>query len=710
MSSKVKGIAEIELKSDRFTGPAQKAKSSLTQLGTQGKQSIEKIATGADRAKQSMSSMSQSATSSMQQVGRAATQAGTQVTQSAGRGVSALNTLGVSGTRAGQQITTGMTQAATATRQMTAATNQAGVSMGVMTLGVAALGTSIGTTFTGMSNLNKAHLKQNKAIQKVAKVTVGLARANDLLSSTQLAVQRFTISVAKFEDAGLQSTDAYTIAKANLTLQLQKLKTAQDDYQVKLADIRLAEDDSLQIADDLQDTYINMTISISNTVLMSAFLAKTLVPNLSRAWIVNKFHILANSKAMLFFRGTIIKSIFNVKQFRIALIGATFGLRGLATGVRAFMLALGPLGIAMIAIGVLWELWETNAFGFRDALQEVWTWLKKILPILALLETLVLSVFPPAEEAIDETGQAAKETAGEFENLEQTTEDLAAEMEAGLIPDLDTLEDGFAGVTAGAGKAGKALDEFKKKRESLSQKVSEDQSESFADTLFGLNGIFSQTGRLLGGFRGQPLTVTIPGTRKAIALAMEKFGITREAAEILTKRTIEARSRVLTGRGVGRRPVGLTSGGRISIAVNTIIQSAGRASGLARAILNSQRGTQRGTITRDAQNAVRQANAIIDKIESAGLTIPSSITVRNPRGRTVRAPVTISIIFGLLAQAEVILAERRRLFDIKVSNFVVSANLGEAVVRQMLTTDAGERDLTNITAFQDRIKLEANLV
>lgn len=794
-SGKIKGIAEIELKSDRFTGPANKAKDALVQLGTkgkreiekigpaadrtksklttlgnQGKQSIEKISQGADRAKQSMSTMASSASTSMGQVGRSATLAGSQVTQSGVRGTVAYNQLGIAGQRAGSQISTGMVQAATSTRQMTAATAQASVGMGVMTLGVAALGTSIGTTFTGMSNLNKAHLKQNKSIQKVAKVTVGLARANDLLSSTQLAVQRFTLSVSKMEELGLQSTDAYTIGKANLTLQLQKLKTAQDDYAVKLRDIKLAEDDALQVADDLQDTYINMTISIANTVLMSAFLAKTLVPNLSKAWIINKAHILANTRAMVFFRGTIIKSIFNLKMFKISMIGATFGFRGLTIGVRAFMLALGPLGIAMIAIGALWTLWETNAFGFRDALQEVWTWLKRILPILAILETLVLSVFPPTTEAIDETGEAAKGTAGEIEGLTDTVGDLDVNLKAGLIPDLQTIADGFSDVETGANKAGNALDEFKKKRESLSRQVSGETSGSFADQLFGLNGIFSQTGKQLAGFRFT--TIDRIGREAALKAAQLLFpNATNAELQQLVSGKINIGSRILTkakpgpiGGGIGQavldfikrsggnvantftggnfanlgfksgKPGGLGTFNVISVKTananrNRLAQGGTRVPGIpidqpdavvggfgARGARKEHLGNLQaarrfknqlitgffGTGAIGNREQAASAAAITSLFAEAGVALPSI-------GRGF-GPNDVIRGMKLLEEIKAIVAEQRRQFDIKVNNFVVSANLGETTVRQMLKTDAGEKDLHNITAFQDRIKLEANLV
>ena len=598
MSAKIKGIAEIELKSDRFTQPAAKAKTALTelgtkgktalqdigkgadkakgsltqlgtkgkqsiekigqgadrakgplsQLGTQGKQSIEKITTGADRAKQSMSTMASSASTSMGQVGRSATLAGSQVTQSAARGSAAYNQLGISGQRAGSQISTGMVQAAASTTQMTAATQQANVSMGVMTLGIAALGTSIGTTFTGMSNLNKAHLKQDKAIQKVAKVTVGLARANDLLSSTQLAVERFTLSIASMEAKGLQATDAYTISKKNLALQLQKLGTAQDDYAVKLADIQIAENDALQVADDLQDTYINMTISISNTALMSAFLAKTMMPNLTIALIKVRIGLILARFQFRDLSRQILFTIFNLNKFKIAMIGATLSLRGMAIGVRSFMLALGPLGIAMIAIGAAFAIWETNAFGVRDAIKELWNWLKVIMPVLGALELLIKNVFPPAEEAVSEFGEAADESATKLEEFGETALVTGSDLRTGLIPNLSNLKDGFDDVTIGATAAGKAVDEFKKKQESFSKlRVFADLSKQEQDAvLFGRDGVFIRTGRNLVGFRGDPFAITRQGTESAIKNAMQKLGVSRAIAIELTKTTQWVRSRVLS--------------------------------------------------------------------------------------------------------------------------------------------------------------------
>ena len=63
-------------------------------------------------------------------------------------------------------------------------------------------------------------------------------------------------------------------------------------------------------------------------------------------------------------------------------------------------------------------------------------------------------------------------------------------------------------------------------------------------------------------------------------------------------------------------------------------------------------------------------------------------------------------IAGLYAAAKDILAERERV----IANYIVSTGLSRTDVTTMTKTSGGLSDLGNITAFQDRIKLEANQV
>ena len=710
-----------------------------------------------------MSSMASSASTSMGQVGRSATLAGSQVTQSAARGSAAYNQLGVSGQRAGSQISTGMVQAASATTQMTAATQQASVSMGVMTLGVAALGTSIGTTFTGMSNINKAHLKQNKSIQKVEKVTVGLARANDLLSSTQLAVERFTLSIAKAQRDGTTGTDAYAIAVKNLALQNQKLVTAQQDYAVKLKDIQLAQDDALQVADDLQDTYINMTISISNTALMSAFLIKTMVPNLTIALIKVRIGLILARFQFRDLTRQILFTIFNLNKFKIAMIGATFSLRGLSIGIRAFMLALGPIGIAMIAIGAAFVIWETNAFGVQQAIAELWNWLKKILPVLQVLELLVQSVFPPAEESIEEMGDATEKTDLQLGGLTQTAEELGTELGTGLVPQLDKLTTGFNSVETGAANAGKAIDEFKKKQESFSQSraFAELSRQEQNEVLFGRSGIFIRTTRNLVGFRGEPIAITRPGTEKAIQAAMLRLGINRAAAIEITKTLQFMRSRVLSQV----RPI---IGGQVQAAIFAFLgERAGttQTAGFQIAKRGFKLGLPSGVSPPSSLTArIRIQDAQIVRLETGGRLLPGMTLgqpgavvggfstrqagraagkrrIRYRAGQVARlfpgtrfgsnfatfAQITgriisnvnrqfapIGITFDMLAGGRISLAEAIRQLNehtSRITELATGAGLTFGEAQTIFTSShQGESDLINMGAFQDRIKLEANTV
>ena len=306
MSQNIKGVAELELKTDRFNQAAKKSTQELKNLGTKGQSSIksmnqpitalynklsslgsqgknasDKIRQGASQAKQAMTGLGTSGKMASDQITQSATQAKQSLSTLGSQGRTSMGNLGNAGMKAGTQVSASMNQAATSVRGLGAATQQTSAQMGVLVLGVAALGTSVGTTYTSLTAIDKAQLKTVKSAQKLEKAHIGVARAQDLLSATQLAVERFTLSIAAMERAGKTDTDAYAIAVKNLALQNQKLTTAYDDLAVKMTDIKVIKE-SVRIANvDLEDTYTNMTISIFNTVLMSAFLAKTMLPGLS---------------------------------------------------------------------------------------------------------------------------------------------------------------------------------------------------------------------------------------------------------------------------------------------------------------------------------------------------------------------------------------------------------------------------------------------
>ena len=477
MSQNIKGVAELELKTDRFNQAAKKSTQELKNLGTKGQSSIksmnqpitalynklsslgsqgknasDKIRQGASQAKQAMTGLGTSGKMASDQISQSANTAKQSLSTLGSQGRTSMGNLGNAGMKAGTQVSASMNQAATSVRGLGAATQQTSAQMGVLVLGVAALGTSVGTTYTSLTAIDKAQLKTVKSAQKLEKAHIGVARAQDLLSATQLAVERFTLSIAAMERAGKTDTDAYAIAVKNLALQNDKLTTAYDDLAVKMTDIKVIKE-SVRIAGvDLEDTYTNMTISIFNTALMSAFLAKTMLPGLSvptklvtglTAGLSLTYKILGPNIAAARMHLNWMRADLHLSKvaftgasltaggFTAALSGVRIGLGVVKTGLHAMWVALGPIGWAVLGIIAIYEVWANNLFDvqghvkkFNEALHEMWDYLKRMIPEVRELVAIYERVFPPAleesEKATEELVKSQKEEAKTLQALEDS--------------------------------------------------------------------------------------------------------------------------------------------------------------------------------------------------------------------------------------------------------------------------------------------------
>jgi len=434
------------------------------------------------------------------------------------------------------------------------------------------------------------------------------------------------------------------------------------------------------------------------------------MPNLSRALILSKLHLIAARIQFTALSRQILASIFNLHKFRIAMIGATFSLRGLALGVKAFMLALGPLGIAMIAITTVWTLWETNTFGVRDAIQDLWKWLKVIMPVLAALELLVRSVFPPAEEAMSELGTTTDETKGKLVEFGEVATDMGTDLKTGIIPDLGILTDGFNDVTKGAKTAGQALDTFKKKRDQLSIfGVSEGKflDEVIRASIATPGGvIISKTGRQLVGFI--QTTLEKEGTEAAIAAARVLFpSATVFELKQMVRGFITISSRVLAK---GLPSVAQLAGGLTGAQLGR----GGRAS-IKRARQQLTSGARTGAAIARFRAETRQRILPLGLIEEAARF---GITFNIPRGivgrrRTLTRNIAIFRYQTALEIARVTpLVEAAQAREIsRISGLASQAGLSFQETQTIITSSQqGETDIVNIIAFQDRVKLEANTV
>lgn len=258
--------------------------------------------------------------------------------------------------------------------------------------------------------------------------------------------------------------------------------------------------------------------------------------------------------------------------------------------------------------------------------------------------------------------------------------------------------------------------------------------DSSAESLFGLTGIFSQTGRQLAGFRDAGLRVNIPGTRQAVAEAMARFGLTRSQAEQLTQRTIFARSRVLTtdrrtfAQGLADDRVGRinTSGGQFGGGGTDV----GRANTSGEALFFADDPLNPGkTIGRRSQTMLEyvirvrreQAKTLPawDLLKRAGISHPApyrfyfgntAYTLALRQRNVANAKAWAASFAAAQRRAQAILEERRLAEIARVAGVAKRAGITVTEVMTMEQTDNGKFDLTNIIGFQDRIKLEATTV
>ena len=291
-----------------------------------------------------------------------------------------------------------------------------------MAFGVAALGTSAATTFTSLSNLDKA-------AQRLEKSTIGVKRAEDLLTTTQNSVARLQLKLNKMRDTGKSGSEEFRLAEEKLTIQTGKLSTALEDLTVKQREVEIQ-------TGALADTQINMAVSIGNTVLFSIFTLTSVLQANQKTWIATRVQmLLANT--------TFKSLIFNVDAFKTAMVGATFSLTGLRTGVKAFFTALGPVGLAIIGIGIAMEVWNSNMFGVQERFTELWNWLKKLIPVLQVLESLSKSIFPEAAadvQLFDNALQNSNKTIDTFDTNLQTSVNGMNQFTSSIVSSNKALE------------------------------------------------------------------------------------------------------------------------------------------------------------------------------------------------------------------------------------------------------------------------------
>jgi hypothetical protein len=119
---------------------------------------------------------------------------------------------------------------------------------------------------------------------------------------------------------------------------------------------------------------------------------------------------------------------------------ASVGVQRFGLATRLAQLAMGPFGIAMLAIGTVFTLVATNAFGIRDALDSFAKKVEEIFPVLKpvfdFFRNIASALFP---EARDEADDLTQNFSGNFASMSNAVT-VSTNEQAGA---LTTLGDTF---------------------------------------------------------------------------------------------------------------------------------------------------------------------------------------------------------------------------------------------------------------------------
>ena len=215
------------------------------------------------------------------------------------------------------------------------------VNFQTMTQGMLNLSTAGVQTFTSMSNLDRAG-------NRLAQSQIAVARAQDLLNNKQLRLNEL-----------MEAGGAGTMKATNLT---NELATARGDLLVKTDKLKIEEG-------ALRDIQLLFVTNIANVMISSI----QTITTLRNADILTTIRQTATNKLLSLGLLTQTKVY---QQNGIAIGLNTLKVRTAINVNRLLTLSLPVVGVALVAVTLLWEAYTENLGGFRDMVQETLPFMK----------------------------------------------------------------------------------------------------------------------------------------------------------------------------------------------------------------------------------------------------------------------------------------------------------------------------------------------
>lgn len=215
------------------------------------------------------------------------------------------------------------------------------------------------------------------SFQNLQKSSVAVADAERDVIEKHLAYDKAQAAVNKLIEQGKEGTQQYAFALRELDSKTRDYKTSQEKFTIA--------------QQDASNAQLQFGLSVVPTVLTS-------VTGLQGAMKGLNFGLTTTG--------------------RVGAPTASRGVRQFGFATRLAQLAMGPFGIAMLAIGAAFTAVATNAFGLRDAMDSFAKKVEAIFPVLRpvfdFFRTIASAIFPDTK---DETKDMEQQFGTSFANI-----------------------------------------------------------------------------------------------------------------------------------------------------------------------------------------------------------------------------------------------------------------------------------------------------
>ena len=276
-----------------------------------------------------------------------------------------------------------------------------------------------------------------QSITGVSDTAFGFQEKVVALQRSSFGLEQTTIDLRRAEEDLEAAIKEGTISKQELARQEEDLATLRRDHAIEIEEVRTEQE-------ALNAEYVTFAVNIATTAVQGHIAV-------TQALGAEKSAMLASRAATILKSRAVQAAVFDVSKFKSVLYASTganvafgtsakvgaLGVRTATAAVKGFLVAIGPVGWAIIGVAAAWEAWNSNLFGFRDAiksalieLQKMYDTVKWLIPVIGLVDE-AFKAFDPEGHA-----RAADSVTTAIQGIGKETEEIT-------IPAINGLNESF---------------------------------------------------------------------------------------------------------------------------------------------------------------------------------------------------------------------------------------------------------------------------